>query len=509
MRCLGRGDERNGRCEYIRPPAVGGSGSRLGLISNLSPRPHTRNRRKMSQPIGNEPRTLRRLVRSLELGRAPDPAPLLARLGGEGRGFWGQGDRWMVWAGAVARIEDPVGGPRRFARLRESLQRVSKGLDAPLRFFGGLSFNDSGATSGIWEGFPSVRFVAPEVILSWDGARGIAQIELQRAGDEVRAMGEELTGLARWLEGGPDLADPAGAGEESLPSQGEPAFAGLDRSEERGEEGWIRAVRSALSAQEDGRLDKAVLARTRDVELPRPVSVSRLLTALRRDNPKAHVFLLEPSPGRILFGAAPEVLAELSGGRFYATAVAGSAPRGRTPHEDQLLSGGLLASEKDRAEHRMTLEEMVGALAPRLERLEVPDGPRVLALSRIQHLETPIRGVVAPGEDILGLVEALHPTPAVCGRPRGEALALIQEAEPFDRGWYAGPVGWMTTSGEGAFVPALRVGVGGGRHWRLYAGAGIVKGSDPRSEWEETALKFEPAHRALRAALDPHDRPTP
>jgi isochorismate synthase len=272
-----------------------------------------------------------------------------------------------------------------------------------------------------------------------------------------------------------------------------------ETSEERGAAAWTQAVERVLEAEGRGDLDKVVLARTRDVSFENPVSVPALLYFLRAENPRAHVFLLEPEPGRVLFGAAPEVLASVRNGAFYATAVAGSAPRGKTVHEDQLLRGGLLTSLKDRAEHRMTMEAMVAALEPRLAELEVPRGPGVLALARIQHLETPIRGRVRTGEDILSLVEALHPTPAVCGRPRAEALAWIREVEPFDRGWYAGPVGWLDASGEGEFVPALRIGVGGGRTWRLYAGAGIVRGSDPHSEWEETALKFEPAHRALRA----------
>jgi isochorismate synthase EntC len=162
----------------------------------------------------------------------------------------------------------------------------------------------------------------------------------------------------------------------------------------------------------------------------------------------------------------------------------------------------LLESAKDRAEHALTAEEMVEVLGPFLEEMEVEAEPRVLSLSRIHHLETTIRGRAHEGEDILSLVEALHPTPAVCGRPRGEALSLIRGAEAFERGWYAGPVGWFDAEGDGDFVPALRSAVGSGREWRLFAGAGIVAGSDPDGEWEETALKFEPALRALRAGAN-------
>ena len=421
---------------------------------------------------------------------------------GEPRGFWGRGDAFEVWAGVSQEVVLDGDQPGRIPALRLALPTANVsdvgGLTfaaAPPRWFGGLSFLETPEGTQGWGGFPGARFILPRILLSVDASG--AQITVQRSGEDgdpasqPDRMAFEVKALASALEAGA-RAHPG----RILPT---PDLVPGEASEERGAAAWTQAVEQILEAEGQGHLDKVVLARTRDVTFSSPVSVPVLLHFLRTENPRAHVFLFEPEPGRVLFGAAPEVLASLRGGRFYATAVAGSAPRGKTVHEDQLLRGGLLTSLKDRAEHRMTMEEMVAALEPRLLELDVPRGPGVLALARIQHLETPITGDVRPGEDILSLIEALHPTPAVCGRPRAEALAWIKEVEPFDRGWYAGPVGWLDTLGEGEFVPALRIGVGGGRSWRLYAGAGIVHGSDPHSEWEETALKFEPAHRALRA----------
>ena len=442
----------------------------------------------------------------------PDPAAFLAGFEGEPRGFWGRGDRWVAWGGVVAEIRVDAGADdapgARFERVRVSVARLTDsvlantandrgaGEEAP-RLFGGFSFLDDPAENGSWSGFPAARFILPWAVL--EGGPSGCRLRVQGGGVEAAA---EADRMVAGLQEASTLHGPA-----TFPP--EPTALAGEASEERGEEAWTQAVEAVLAAQREGvpegesRLEKAVLARTRDVSFSRAVSIPRLLRFLRHENRRAHVFIFEPDPGRVLFGAAPEVLAELRGGRFHATAVAGSAPRGRTSHEEQLFAGGLLASAKDRAEHRMTLEEMVAALRPRLRSLAVPETPGVLTLARIQHLETPIHGEAAPGEDILGLVEALHPTPAVCGRPRDTALALLRQAEPFERGWYAGPVGWLDANGDGDFVPALRVGVGGGTRWRLYAGAGIVEGSDPHSEWEETALKFEPAHRALRAGLPP------
>jgi menaquinone-specific isochorismate synthase len=172
---------------------------------------------------------------------------------------------------------------------------------------------------------------------------------------------------------------------------------------------------------------------------------------------------------------------------------------GRDPAERRALAARLLASEKDRAEHRWVVDEMVERLGEVATDIRAAETPHVLTLARIQHLETEIRARVPTDRHVLDMVEALHPTPAVCGVPRDAALELLQREEPFDRGWYAGPVGWFATDGDGHFVPALRTAVGDGRRWRLFAGAGIVDGSSAQGEWDETGIKFQPVLRALEA----------
>ena len=360
------------------------------------------------------------------------------------------------------------------------------------RIFGGFSFLDAGPDDPVWTDFPRARFVLPRLALERrvdgfylaghgpEGDRDDLEHELDR-------VAEALFGTARTGQG--NGAGPAGSAGVGLN--------GGDAPEDRAR--WDLAVGRILSAIQEGRVEKAVLARTREVAPSWTTDTVAALAWLRRENARAHVFLFEPEPGRILLGAAPEILAEYRDGRFEATAVAGSIGRGSDPEEDRGLAAALLASSKDRTEHRLTVDEITEVLSGRLSALDVDPRPRVLTLARIQHLETRIRGRGSEAEDVLSLVEALHPTPAVCGRPKARALELIRESEPFDRGWYAGPVGWFDPAGDGDFVPALRSAVGDGRRWRLFAGAGIVEGSDPALEWAETALKFEPALRALRA----------
>ena len=151
-------------------------------------------------------------------------------------------------------------------------------------------------------------------------------------------------------------------------------------------------------------------------------------------------------------------------------------------------------------EHRIALEDMVARLGPLADDIEAQPEPHVLTLARLQHLETEIRARLPEGTSALTVLEALHPTPAVCGLPRDAALEFLDEAGPFERGWYAGPVGWFDLDGNGVFVPALRCAVVQDLRWRLFAGAGIVEGSDPGLEWDETNIKFEPMLRALAAS---------
>jgi menaquinone-specific isochorismate synthase len=362
-----------------------------------------------------------------------------------------------------------------------------------LRFYGGFSFRDDHRPKEQWEAFPAALFHLPVVELDGEG-EGPARLRVRvphgpDGGDAARERAEaEADALAERLES-------RKRGLPEAPVQRVPATL---RAGDR--EPWLAAVERTLATIREGGLSKAVLARTLDVELGRSLHTLDVLLALWQQHTDTHAFLFEPRPGSWLLGAAPEALATLRDGRVTATAVAGSVRRGAHPDEDRALARSLLESPKDREEHRVVVEDMVARMGPLTREVRAEREPHVLTLARIQHLETQVEAVARAEYPILRLVEALHPTPAVCGVPRDAALAFLHDAEPFHRGWYAGPVGWFDTEGEGHFVPALRTGVGSGDRWRLFAGAGIVEGSDPAAEWEETAIKFVPVLRALAAA---------
>jgi menaquinone-specific isochorismate synthase len=412
------------------------------------------------------------------------PAAVLRAGVGRPRGLWSDPHGWSAWFGEATVLT--ATGSDRFDAIRRAAR--AGGLSASDRLFGGFAFHDVGDTVPRWEGFPAARFVLPAVEARGEGGG----VRLKVRADAGIGASERLAEVAAAVS-----AAQAGPNGTSRAAAAGPPADGRSGAHE----GWNANVRAALEEIAAGRLEKVVLARAFDIPAvgadPVPVAM-----ALRADEPGAHTFLFEPTPGRAFLGAAPESIAEVTAGVLRTTAVAGSAPRGAGPEEDAALAEALLASTKDRAEQALVVRDIAQRLEALVDDLDVERGPHVIRFARIQHLETVLSGTLRPGVDILSVLAALHPTPAVGGEPRAEALAFIRRAEGFRRGWYAGPVGWFEPGGDGSFAPALRSALRREEEgWRLFAGAGIVEGSEPEKEWDETAVKLEPVLAALRRAL--------
>jgi menaquinone-specific isochorismate synthase len=250
---------------------------------------------------------------------------------------------------------------------------------------------------------------------------------------------------------------------------------------------WEAIVGRAIDAIDRGEMQKVVLAREVLVEADRPFDVRDVLARLVHQQPGCFVYA---SSG--LVGASPELLVRRSGPVVESRPVAGTAV---AEGEESLRR--LAASVKDTHEHRFVVDGIVEALTPVSTTLDAGT-PEVAVFGPIAHLATPVRGdLAADAPDALGLARLLHPTPAVGGTPRRAALDAIRELEGFDRGRYAGPVGWVDARGDGEWAIALRGAELDGTRARLVAGAGIVAGSDPAAEWAETQAKLEPMLRAL------------
>jgi isochorismate synthase len=267
---------------------------------------------------------------------------------------------------------------------------------------------------------------------------------------------------------------------------------------------WERLVGLFAGAVGRGRLDKVVLARRVDLRSSIEIDLENALRRLAAGAPEGTIYAFVRG-GRTFLGATPERLVRTAGRDFETVAIAGSAPRGATAAEDAALAAALVASEKEREEHGVVVEMLRGSLTPLSETLDVGATPGILPLRHVQHLVTLVRGRLRDEAGLLGLAERLHPTPAVGGEPRDLALEMIAEHEGIERGWYAGPIGWLGADGDGELMVALRCGLVSGRDATLFAGCGIVADSDPSREWEESLMKLRPVASAL--GHEPEPRP--
>ncbi len=405
---------------------------------------------------------------------------------------WARPPWWVWWTpsgwgyvawGAVRQLE--AEGASRYAQVRAAVERSSwawapGAVDAPEqaapRWFGGWAFDLKPRPSGgWWTAFGHARFFLPRYFYA-QSPRGQAWLTvLTRAGEEPE-----------W----PATA----AGPSAEPSPWPPL---LEAREGMSRPQWRALMHRALEALHQGALHKVVLARTRRLRWAAPLPWAEVWARLSQAYPRTYRFLYRPSQAPTAFvGASPELLVRTQGRLLETMALAGSIGRGRTPQEDAALAAALLASEKDRAEHAWVVQAIREALAPLTEDLDIPATPQVRAYANIQHLFTPIRGLLRqPG--VWDAVARLHPTPALGGYPRAAALAFIAAHEPVPRGWYAAPLGWVTPQGDGEFVGAIRCAVLRGPEALLYAGAGIVADSNPDREWDEIDLKFRAMQRVL------------
>ena len=399
---------------------------------------------------------------------------------------WATGTDSVVAGGATTTLT--ATGPGRFETVREEATRLFDGLrvvdsmpdGARPRLFGGFAFTDAHTDppqEATWHGFPGGAFVLPAIqcTVTPDGGYLTATAS---GPDAEQVATQRLTRWQRRLEALPEVA-------QASP----PGIVSRQYTSSRDE--WAKQVETATDSIHDGTLRKVVLAQSLTAELGRPVTVSDALARLGEQYPSCSRFLFDFDVGGAFFGATPERLVSVDGDTVATEALAGSTGRGDTPAEDEWLASELADSEKDTHEHELVVEAIRDQLDPLTT--DIRTGKRtVRQLATVQHLQTPMRGELSRDEHVLSLVRALHPTPAVGGLPPDAALESISEAETFDRGWYAAPVGWIDADGNGTFAVAIRSAIADGRTATLFAGAGIVADSDPDREWDELQLKYRP-----------------
>lgn len=312
-------------------------------------------------------------------------------------------------------------------------------------------------------------------------------------------LGRDGHGRA-WLTRVAEPGEAASPGPDwPLPANPEPAEPTGLRWHEGSLDGprWEQAVAEAVAVIKAGGLRKVVLARDVFGTAAEPIDARVLLHRLAARYPDCFTFACDG-----MIGATPELLVRRDGQEVSALVLGGTLPRGADPAQDEALGAELLASAKNNEEHAYAVDSIREALQPLCETLKVEARPALLKFPNLQHLGTRVRGTLAGGgtpKSALALAAAVHPPAAVCGTPTGAALELIRELEHMDRERYAGPVGWMDAEGNGEWGIAIRCAQLSGRTARLFAGCGIVAGSQPAAELAETLVKFQPMRGALES----------
>ncbi len=337
---------------------------------------------------------------------------------------------------------------------------------------GGQAFAASAIGSPEWAGFGAAIWFLPalEIVASTQGTR-------LRIRWEDTPPWDALELLQNFLETAPSRVNP------TIPE----AWARLDVPNFHA---WRTAVGQALERIEQGELQKLVLARCSTFELSEAAAPFGLLEALTKLAPDCFHFLLAAERGLgAFFGASPELLYAREGRRLQTEAIAGTRPRNLDPAEEERMEAELLGQAKELREHAIVVQALQDALADLCEEQSTAPEPQILKLQRVQHLHTPLRGVLRNGVGDAEILSRLHPTPATCGMPKSASLAALQNLENFSRGWYAGPVGWIGEESATVCVAirSLRL---RGAVLMAYAGAGIVPGSDAEKEWAELESKI-------------------
>ena len=474
-----------------------------------------------------------------------DPVDLVERSTAHDRTLWARPDDRLCLAGVGSAWSFSASGEDRFARAeaawrsvvdqavgapqsaeQDSVHRNAErspepvpAVAGPVAFYG-FAFTPGGTSRGPaagdggfaewtaqpWAGYPDALILIPQVVVtrSADEHWLILSAMADGSGRFAAEAYEQALACLTPAEDGACVRSEAPRGRAICADTAEPNVP--DRLSLIGEfppaETWKESVRVTASAVAAGRLRKAVLARGIRVRARRldPAAALRTLWA---DYPACTLFAVARE-GRWFLGATPERLVRVQNGEAEVAAVAGTARRGRTEDEDRRLGELLLASAKDRLEHAIVVDALREALAEVCTGVDAEDAPRLLTVRNAHHLYTPLRFALRDRQTVLALTGRLHPTPAVGGAPVREALRWIHDRERWDRGWYAGPIGWVRHTGEGEAAVGIRSALVHDTEALLFAGCGIVANSDPDQEYAESDLKFRPVASALAATVDPH-----
>ena len=360
-----------------------------------------------------------------------------------------------------------------FERLRKHLSCQY----SQVRYYGGISFKQTKEINSPWQDFGSHLFLVPKFEIYRDESGTYFACNLlvncnNNSNEQLQQTLKELAAIDFSLSP-QKISTPLVSRRVNLPNKLE----------------WYRNVKKGLTYLDRGNLEKIVLARKSEFTIVNYCQPEHLLSLIQKEQQCCFDFCFQPSKDKAFVGCTPERLYWRQSNQIQTEAIAGTRPRGNSFQEDEKLAQELLSSPKEIKEHKIVVESLQEALANLCNRIDIGNKPGLLRLNKLQHLQTNCSGILHPGIDDVEIINQLHPTPAVGGYPRQQALGLIAKLETFDRGWYASPVGWVGFD-SAEFAVAIRSGLIHKNKLILFAGAGIVAGSQPETEWEELENKI-------------------
>jgi menaquinone-specific isochorismate synthase len=442
----------------------------------------------------------------------PPLAPLswLARQEADVKTYWSdrEGDFIMAGVGVADIIagDAPISYPHVFDRLRQHLSA----LFPRVRYYGGIGFSQDRLTDPSWKLFGNYRFIVPKFEMWTDGIDTYfgcnfswksldrtptdrfhpaditlpnteqTEIRISRARELLDPILQELAQL--------NFTQTAITVPDFQPSKLDLPLL-IDRVDNPNRLDWHQNIDSALTKFADLQLDKIVLARQSTLTFTKDLQPQSLLLSLQPHNPHSYHFCFQINPTIAFIGTSPERLYYRHDQFLKTEAIAGTRHRGRSSQLDRELSDDLRNSAKDIREHQLVVNNVRETLIEICDSVTIDRQLAILKLNKVQHLYTQYHGTLKPDLNDADILPKLHPTPAVGGFPRHQALQLIHKLEPFERGWYAAPVGWVSYA-ETEFAVAIRSGLIDRDRLLLFAGAGIVSGSQAEEEWAEIENKI-------------------
>jgi salicylate biosynthesis isochorismate synthase len=442
----------------------------------------------VERAVGRGRRTLVSVTVPVD-GVDPCAVVFASRLASDRWFCWEQPDREFALAGLGVAAAFDSRGSQRFADLARECLRAGRdaivdeppGLPAgagPV-WLGGFAFDPGGGSSSVWSSLPPASMFLPEISLCRSGERVFLTVNAIIGGEDdgASAVASAVARVGALRIDPLPLLDPHPTARTEIRSALPPGD-------------FERAVEAATARISAGGMSKVVLAREVVATASSAHDPAALFGAMREQFPACFCFCCG-TPEAAFIGASPELLVRRSGASVSTVALAGSTRRSSDPAVDDHLGERLLHSAKDRHEQEIVTRRIVRALRSRAVWVEAAAEPEIVKVANIQHLATPVIAQLADPRSAIELAGLLHPTPAVGGEPWADASATITELEQMDRGWYAGPVGWMDATEDGEFCVALRSALLRDREAHLYAGVGVVAESDPAAELAETEVKLQ------------------